>query len=89
MVGHKFEQKRGHVASAVECYMKQHDASEEEVLIEFHKQVTNAWKDINAECLHPIEVPMPLLLRVVNLARVMDVFYKDEDSCTHSGTGLK
>ncbi|CAL5402866.1 unnamed protein product [Camellia sinensis] len=87
--GYFFEQKRGHVASAVECYMKQHDASEEEVLIEFHKQVTNAWKDINAECLHPIEVPMPLLLRVVNLARVMDVFYMDEDSCTHSGTGLK
>ncbi|RVW37342.1 (-)-germacrene D synthase [Vitis vinifera] len=24
MVSHKFEQKRGHVASAVECYMKQH-----------------------------------------------------------------
>ncbi|CAL5402871.1 unnamed protein product [Camellia sinensis] len=89
IVSRKFEQKRGHVASAVECYMKQHDASEEEVLIEFHKQVTNAWKDINAECLHPIEVPMPLLLRVVNLARVIDVLYKDEDSYTHSGTRLK
>ncbi|CAL5405708.1 unnamed protein product [Camellia sinensis] len=89
IVSRKFEQKRGHVASAVECYMKQHDASEEEVLIEFHKQVTNARKDINAECLHPIEVPMPLLLRVVNLARVIDVLYKDEDSYTYSGTRLK
>ncbi|THG02152.1 hypothetical protein TEA_015985 [Camellia sinensis var. sinensis] len=63
IVSRKLEQKRGHVASAVECYMNQHDASEEEVLIEFHKQATNAWKDINAECLHPIEVPMPLKLR--------------------------
>ncbi|KAI7981018.1 (-)-germacrene D synthase [Camellia lanceoleosa] len=89
MAGHKFEQKRGHVASAVECYMEQHDASEEEVLIEFHKQVTNAWNDINAECLDPIEVPMPLLLQVVNLARVIDILYKDEDSYTHSGTRLK
>ncbi|THF93978.1 hypothetical protein TEA_028451 [Camellia sinensis var. sinensis] len=89
IVSHKFEQKRGHVASAVACYMKQNDASEEEVLIEFHKQVTNAWKDITAECLHPIEVPMPLLLRVVNLARVIDVLYKDEDSYTHSRTRLK
>ncbi|KAL7212216.1 hypothetical protein ACSBR2_014981 [Camellia fascicularis] len=89
IVSHKFEQKRGHVASAVECYMKQHDASEEEVLIEFHKQVTNAWKDINAECLHPIEVPMSLLLRVVNLARVIDVLYKDEDSYTHSKTRVQ
>ncbi|THG05384.1 hypothetical protein TEA_015469 [Camellia sinensis var. sinensis] len=85
IVSYKLEQKRGHVASAAECYMKQH----EEVLIEFQKQVTNAWKDINAECLHPIEVPMPLLLRVVNLAQVIDVLYKDEDSYTHSGTRLK
>ncbi|KAI7981020.1 (-)-germacrene D synthase [Camellia lanceoleosa] len=89
IVSHMFKQKTGHVASAVECYMKQHDASEEEVLIEFHKQVTNAWKDINAECLHPIEVPMPLLLRVVNLARVIDVLYKDKDGYTNSGTRLK
>ncbi|RVW82924.1 Valencene synthase [Vitis vinifera] len=28
---HKFEQKRGHVASGIECYMKQYGASEEEV----------------------------------------------------------
>ncbi|KAL7168653.1 hypothetical protein ACSBR2_038986 [Camellia fascicularis] len=82
-------------ASSVVCRLMddivshKHDASEEEVLIEFHKQVTNAWTDINAECLHPIEVPMPLLLRVVNLARVIDVLYKDEDSYTHSGTRLK
>ncbi|CAL5342397.1 unnamed protein product [Camellia sinensis] len=84
-----FEQQRGHVISAVECYMKQYGASEEEVLVEFRKRVTNAWKDINQECLHPTVVPMPLLLRVVNLARVMDVLYKDEDGYTHSGTKLK
>ncbi|GMP68098.1 hypothetical protein CsSME_00027828 [Camellia sinensis var. sinensis] len=89
MVSHEFEQKRGHVVSSVECYMKQYGASEEEVLVEFRKQVTNAWKDINQECLRPTVVPMPLLLRVVNLARVMDVLYKDEDGYTHSGTKLK
>ncbi|CAL5444600.1 unnamed protein product [Camellia sinensis] len=89
MVSHKFEQQRGHVVSAVECYMKQYGASEEEVLVEFRNQVTNAWKDINQECLRPTAVLMPLLLRVVNLARVMDVLYKDEDGYTHSGTKLK
>ncbi|XP_028066770.1 (-)-germacrene D synthase-like [Camellia sinensis] len=89
IVSHKFEQKRGHVVSAVECYMKQYGASEEEVLVELQKQVTNAWKDINQECLSPTAVPMPLLLRVVNLARVINVLYKDEDGYTHSGTKLK
>ncbi|KAL7203885.1 hypothetical protein ACSBR2_017024 [Camellia fascicularis] len=38
MAGHKFEQKRSHVDSVVECYMKQYGASEEEVLVELHKQ---------------------------------------------------
>ncbi|KAI8007828.1 (-)-germacrene D synthase [Camellia lanceoleosa] len=89
MAGHKFEQKRGHVESAVECYMKQYGASEEEVLVELRKGVTNAWKDINQECLRPTAVPMPLLLRVVNLARVINVLYKDEDGYTHSGAKHK
>ncbi|GMQ10075.1 hypothetical protein CsSME_00053220 [Camellia sinensis var. sinensis] len=77
MVSHEFEQQRGHVVSAVECYMKQYGASEEEVLFEFRNQVTNAWKDINQECLRPTTILMPLLLRV------------DEDGYTHSGTKLK
>ncbi|XP_057507163.1 (-)-germacrene D synthase-like isoform X2 [Actinidia eriantha] len=89
IVGHKFEQQRGHVASAVECYMKQHGATEEEAIVELYEQVTNAWKDMNAECLYSTKVPMPLLVRVLNLARVINVLYKDEDSYTHSGTRTK
>ncbi|EXB50920.1 (-)-germacrene D synthase [Morus notabilis] len=89
IVSHMFEQKRGHVASAVECYMKQHDATEEEAVKDLRKQVINAWKDINEECLYPISVPMPLLMRVVNLARVIDVINKDEDGYTHSKVVLK
>uniref|UniRef100_A0A5B7AU55 Putative Terpene synthase 21 isoform 3 n=1 Tax=Davidia involucrata TaxID=16924 RepID=A0A5B7AU55_DAVIN len=42
-----FEQRRGHVASAVECYMKQHGVSKQQLVHdEFHKQVADAWKDI-------------------------------------------
>ncbi|KAJ9671956.1 hypothetical protein PVL29_025550 [Vitis rotundifolia] len=89
MVSHKFEQKRGHVASAVECYMKQHGASEQETHDEFNKQVRDAWKDINQECLMPTAVPMTVLMRILNLARVMDVLYTHEDGYTHSGTVLK
>ncbi|NP_001268213.1 (-)-germacrene D synthase [Vitis vinifera] len=89
MVFHKFEQKRGHVASAVECYMKQHGASEQETPNEFPQPVREAWKDINEECLIPTAVPMPILMRVLNLARVIDVIYKNEDGYTHFGAVLK
>ncbi|GFS29235.1 terpenoid cyclases/Protein prenyltransferases superfamily protein [Actinidia rufa] len=41
------------------------------------------------ECLFPTKVPMPLLVRVLNLARVIYVLYKDEDGYTHSRTKVK
>ncbi|KAK9269516.1 hypothetical protein L1049_001291 [Liquidambar formosana] len=89
MVSHMFEQQRGHVASAVECYMKQHGVSEQEVREEFNRQVTDAWKVVNQECLKPTAVPMLILMRVLNLARMIDVVYKDEDGYTNAGIVLK
>ncbi|KDP36232.1 hypothetical protein JCGZ_09952 [Jatropha curcas] len=89
IVSHEFEQARGHVASAVECYMKQNGVSEEATRDEFNKQIVSAWKDINEACLKPTEVPMPILTRVVNLARVIDYLYKDGDEYTHTGELMK
>ncbi|KAL9454231.1 hypothetical protein AB3S75_009763 [Citrus x aurantiifolia] len=82
IVSHKFEQSRGHVASSVECYMKQYQATEEEAYNELRKQVSNAWKDINEDCLRPTVVPMPLLMRILNLTRDADVTYKYDDGYT-------
>ncbi|TQD81052.1 hypothetical protein C1H46_033405 [Malus baccata] len=76
---HKLEQEREHFASAVNCYMRKYGATEEEAIIELRRQVNNAWKDINEACLHPTAVAMPLLIRILNFARVMDVVYKCED----------
>nr|GMD77176.1 (-)-germacrene D synthase-like [Ipomoea batatas] len=89
MVGHEFEQQRGYADTAVEIYMKQYGKSKEETFNEFQTRVSNAWKDINQECLNPTAFPMPILIRVVNLARVMDLLYKDEDTYTHSATETK
>ncbi|KAE9444823.1 hypothetical protein C3L33_23279, partial [Rhododendron williamsianum] len=89
MVGHKHEQERGHVASAVECYMKQHGVAEEVVYVEFKQRVTNAWKDMNAECFRPTAVPMPLLSLVLNFARVINLIYTGEDGYTNSRKRLK
>lgn len=78
-----------HVASAVQCYMKQYDVSEDIAVNELRKQIINAWKDINEECFHPTKMPMTLLTRIVNLACVMDVLYKDGDNYTNPGKAVK
>ncbi|KAI5642195.1 hypothetical protein M9H77_00273 [Catharanthus roseus] len=89
MVSHQREQEIGHVASAVECYMKEHGASEEEACIEFEKEVTNAWKDMNKEFLNQNAIPMPILETVMNLARFSYLLYKHEDGYTNSTTYTK
>lgn len=85
----QFEQERGHVASGVECYVKQYGGTEQEVYQEFQKRIINAWKDMNEECLKPTHVPRNLLTRVVNFARVIDLLYKDQDEYTHVGKLMK
>ncbi|CAH2049246.1 unnamed protein product [Thlaspi arvense] len=90
IVAHKFEQERGHPPSAVEVYMNEHGASEEEALVELQKLITNAWKDINAEFLHrPTTISTPILMRILNFTRFLDVVYKGEDRYTHSQGSLK
>lgn len=79
----QFEQKRGHVDSGVECYMKQYGVSREETIREFTVMFENAWKDMNEECLEPRSVPLQLLLRVVNIARLVEVTYKEVDGYTN------
>nr|GMD77175.1 (-)-germacrene D synthase-like [Ipomoea batatas] len=89
IAGHKVEQQRGDVDSTVECYMKQYGKSEEETVKELQEQITNAWKDIKQECLEPNFVPMPILIQIANLAKVIDLLYKNGDIYTHSTTELK
>ncbi|XP_039156221.1 (-)-germacrene D synthase [Eucalyptus grandis] len=89
IVSHQFEQKRGHVVSAVELLMKYHGVSEQEAGEELQKGVIDAWKDTNEEFLRPTMVPMPILTRMLNFSRVMDVLYSDGDNYTHSETKLK
>ncbi|PRQ33614.1 putative lyase [Rosa chinensis] len=88
LVSHKFEQKRGHVASAVVCYMKEFGATEEEAIIAMRRKVSGAWKDINESFLFPNAISRPLLTRILNLACVMDVVYKNEDGYTTDQHGI-
>uniref|UniRef100_A0A368UHD3 Terpene synthase N-terminal domain-containing protein n=1 Tax=Glycine max TaxID=3847 RepID=A0A368UHD3_SOYBN len=89
IVGNEFEQERRHVASSIESYMKQHNTSRQDAINKLLEMVKSAWKDINEACLNPTEVPMNFLLRVVNLVRMIDVLYKDEDNYTNAGGLMK
>ncbi|KAA3472893.1 (+)-delta-cadinene synthase isozyme A-like [Gossypium australe] len=89
IVGHKVEQERGHVSSAVECYMKQYGVSMQEAYDELNKEINDAWKDINEEFLKPTAAPTSALIRVLNLAKVIDLLYKGEDAYTQVGDSAK
>ena len=69
--------------------MEEYGVSAQEAYNEFHKHIENSWKDINEEFLKPTEMPAPALNRSLNLARVMDVLYKDGDGYTHVGKVTK
>ncbi|KAF8408840.1 hypothetical protein HHK36_004909 [Tetracentron sinense] len=85
----KFEQKRGHVSSSVQCYMKEYNVSEEEACKKLQKMVEMTWKDINKECLAPTPVPFPLLMPMVNIARMSELTYMYEDGFTNSSGRTK
>ncbi|XXG79144.1 hypothetical protein AAC387_Pa09g0278 [Persea americana] len=80
----QLEQMRGHVASCIQIDMKENGSTYEEACEKFKSMAANAWKDINKECLNPTMVPMPLLMRAVNFARVIEVLYQHRDGYTNS-----
>ncbi|KAL7599481.1 hypothetical protein Lser_V15G22627 [Lactuca serriola] len=80
---HKEEQERQHVPSSVEIYMNQYDFTEEYVHKLLHQKVEDAWKDISLETLICKDVRMSLIMRVINLARVIDVLHGHKDLFTH------
>ncbi|KAG6407596.1 hypothetical protein SASPL_130592 [Salvia splendens] len=78
LVGDENEKK----PSSIHSYMRQYGVSEEEARAQIEQQVKNALKDINQECLEPTSASMPILMRVLNLARTAKLFYLDGDGYT-------
>ncbi|KAK7324634.1 hypothetical protein VNO77_28356 [Canavalia gladiata] len=85
MASHKFEQQRVHVASAVECCMKQYKISKEEAYDLIHREVEDCWKIINEEYLNPNDIPKSVLDCVVNVARMCEFSYENhQDKFTNA-----
>ncbi|CAI0454327.1 unnamed protein product [Linum tenue] len=84
IVSHKFERNRKHAASAVECYVKEHMASEDEAVEFLWTEISKAWKDIAEACQKPTPLLVALTDRVLNFARSISVIYEKEDGYTNS-----
>ncbi|XP_012827395.1 PREDICTED: LOW QUALITY PROTEIN: germacrene-D synthase-like [Erythranthe guttata] len=85
IVGYECEEK----ISAVDCYMKENGCSKTEAIAELGKQVKTARKDINKECISTTASDLPIVLRVLNLTRLIDLLYSGEDGYTNSKTKTK
>nr|QEV81848.1 terpene synthase 9 [Prunella vulgaris] len=85
MVGHGVEQK----ITLMDIYMKEKGCSKMEACNEFWKQVKKAWKDINEECVEPRAASMEIILRVLNLTRVINLLYVGQDSYGNSDSKTK
>ncbi|CAN4115216.1 unnamed protein product [Withania somnifera] len=71
------EKEKGQLVTGIECYMEEHNLSVEEASEKLSEIAENAWKDLNKECIKPTSMPSEILLRVVNLTRLIDVVYKN------------
>ncbi|XP_020237970.2 alpha-copaene synthase, partial [Cajanus cajan] len=71
MASHKFEQQRVHVASSVECCMKQYNISEVEAYNFIRKDIEDYWKLINEAYLNSNDIPKHVLDSIINYAHPM------------------
>ncbi|KAL8512755.1 hypothetical protein ACS0TY_019039 [Phlomoides rotata] len=89
IVGYEFEKGREHIPSAIECYTEEHKVSRQETIDEFRTQIESVWKDINEAFLKPTKFPIPILDRILNFARALEIIYDKEDRYTHVGPEMQ
>ncbi|CAL1385771.1 unnamed protein product [Linum trigynum] len=82
----KHEQKMGNVTSAVECYMKEYRASEEEAVEFLTKEVSIAWKDMAEEYCQKRTTTFPIAFAdtMFNVARTVSFLYENADCIINS-----
>ncbi|KAL0719468.1 hypothetical protein Bca4012_068792 [Brassica carinata] len=83
------EMSRGEVANGVNCYMKQHGVTKEAAVEELRKMELENYKIVMEEFVLSKAVPRQILVRVLNIARVIDSFYKEGDAFSHPDQKLK
>lgn len=85
----QFEKERKHIPSAIECYGEEYKVSKQEAINEFRSQIESAWKHINEAFLRPTKFPTPILYRILNFTRILEIIYDKEDRYTHVGPEMQ
>ncbi|KAI0502223.1 hypothetical protein KFK09_017170 [Dendrobium nobile] len=87
----EFEQKRKHVASAVQCYVMEYRCSNEEARNKLMEMVEEEWKILNREFMFSKKnIPIHLLWTIINLTNAIEFVYKDaQDNYTESTKSMK
>ncbi|KAL5972722.1 threalose-6-phosphate phosphatase [Asimina triloba] len=89
IMSNQSEQERVHVASAVQCCIKEYNTTYEEACKILQGKIAAAWKDLSKECLNPIPVPREVMKRPLNLARASEFYYQCRDGYTDSAFEIK
>ncbi|KAM0897968.1 hypothetical protein ACQ4PT_022203 [Festuca glaucescens] len=82
--GHERERDGNNVATAVACYARDHATTDEDAKEALRLMVEDHWRSITKEFLGNKSIPTSLLVRVINLARVMESMYRKHDGYTQS-----
>ncbi|XP_073046203.1 vetispiradiene synthase 2-like [Primulina eburnea] len=80
---YKIEKRRGQNSTGIDCYIKENSVAMEESIHKIEEMVVDTWKDINENFKKPFLCSKAVLLIILNLARMVDVIYKNyEDGYT-------
>ncbi|KAJ1692629.1 hypothetical protein LUZ63_009327 [Rhynchospora breviuscula] len=67
------EDKASLAPSTLKSYMIEHNLTEQEAVAWYELYIEEAWKRVNQGCLRPTKVATPILQRLVNYIRVIEV----------------
>jgi len=68
---------RGEVANGVNCYIKQHGVTKEVAVTKIKEMINDNCKIVMEEFLMTRGVPRPVLVRCLNMVRVVKLFYNE------------
>ncbi|XP_042381914.1 (S)-beta-bisabolene synthase-like [Zingiber officinale] len=83
------EQKREHVASTVDCYMKEYATSKDVACEKLLGFVEDAWKTINEELLNATGLSREVIELSLHSSRSTELIYKHVDAFTEPNTTMK
>ncbi|CAN8233124.1 unnamed protein product [Cochlearia groenlandica] len=79
---------KGYCANAILYYMKEHESTKEEAIIELKKMLKDINKNVNEECLKITNtMPRRIILQYLNFSRAMDVICDADDDAFNNRDG--